>query len=131
MTQAEILLVLLSWAQNLSGYPMQPVPEVLFRPHTFFVQRACYNKECQVLGWYNDEGIVYIDEIYRNLEDDFASSLIVHEFTHYLQDKSGYWGKMTCEKRISREREAYFVQNQYIERVLSFTMRIAPKKVWC
>ena len=132
MTQAEILLVLLGWAQHLSGYPMQPVPPVQFEPHSFFVEHACFNVECSVEGWYNDMGVIFIDEKYRDrLEDGYPSSLVVHEFVHYLQHKSGYWKNMTCEKRLSREREAYFVQNQYIEKVLSFTARIPPKPVWC
>ena len=132
MTQAEILLVLLSWASHLSGYPMQPVPELHFRPHSFFVEHACNGKECTVVGWYTDDEIVYIDDIYRgNLEDAYPSSLVVHEFVHYLQHKSGYWRNMTCEKRLSREREAYYVQGEYTAKVTGHILRSNPYPVSC
>ena len=92
MGTPEILLVLLSWAQHLSGYPMQEVPPVRFVSHAYLVEHACKKKECHVVGWYNDQSVVYIDEAFNDLEDGFASSLAVHELVHYLQDKSGYWG---------------------------------------
>ena len=133
MDKAEILFILLKWAAALSGYDMQEVPQVERVSHAYLVEHACYNVECNVVGWYNDQSIVYIDEKYASFEDGFVSSLIVHEFTHYLQHKDGYWHQtlMTCEKFIAREREAYFVQNQYIEKNLATTSKVAPKPVSC
>lgn len=133
MSKAEILLVLLNWAAHLSGYDMQPVPPVKLVTHEWLVEHACYRKECHVVGWYNDTGVVFIDEAYSNLEDGFTSSLLVHEFVHYLQHKSGYWHRtpMDCNKRVSREREAYAIQNRYIERVLATPMQVMPAPVFC
>ena len=85
---------------------MAEPPEIQLKPHSFFVEHACGGRECNVLGWYNDKGIVYIDERYNDFEDSFTSSLIVHEFVHYLQPED----MDSCE----REREAYYVQNRYI-----------------
>ena len=127
----ELLLVLLSWTQHLSGYPMQTVPPVYYRPHSFFVENACYGKQCRVQGWYNDTGIVYIDEAFKTDDSAFVSSLVVHEFTHYLQHKSGDWNDVSCSSRVVREREAYYVQNRYILTMHDQSIRIAPKKVWC
>ncbi len=129
--QAETLLILLSWARMLSGYPGQPLPPVEFVSHEYLVTHACYNVECNVRGWYNDTGTVYIDEDYSDLTDGFTASLVVHEFTHYLQHKSGSWPHATCEARVSREREAYFVQQQYIDRALTFNVRIMPMNRGC
>ena len=109
-----ILAILLSWASHLSGYPMpSEPPEIRFEQHAFFVENVCSGKECKVVGWYNDADIVYIDEQYRDIEGGFASGLVVHEFTHYLQHKSGAFESLSCEDSIRREREAYYVQNRY------------------
>ena len=115
-----ILVILLSWASHLSGYPMpSEPPEIRFEQHAIFVENACGGKECNVVGWYNDADVVYIDERYSDIEDGFATSLVVHEFTHYLQHKSGAFESQSCEDSISREREAYYVQNLYLIEALA------------
>ena len=114
MELVDILAILLSWASHLSGYPMPPEPpEIRFEQHEFFVENVCGGKECNVVGWYNDADVVYIDQQYRDIESGFASGLVVHEFTHYLQHKSGAFESLSCEDSIVREREAYDVQNRY------------------
>ena len=97
---------------------MAELPEVQFKEHEFFVQYACGGKECRVVGWYNDSGIVYIDKRYRDIDRSFASSLVVHEFTHYLQSAD----MDPCE----REKEAYHVQNRYLAEALLRIDRIRP-----
>ncbi|MBA3564143.1 MAG: hypothetical protein H0W33_09085 [Gammaproteobacteria bacterium] len=107
--------ILLTWAVHLSNYPAPShPPQIQFQPHSFFVERVCANKECRAVGWYNDEGIVYIDEIYRDTDSEFAQSLVVHELVHYLQHMSGKYDSYSCEDSIAREREAYYIQNEYI-----------------
>ncbi len=128
----EILLILLSWASHLSGYPAAAdPPEVRFEPHEFFVENVCGGKECKVVGWYNDSDVVYIDEQYLSVQSGFASSLIVHEFTHFLQHKSQAFQSQSCEDSVSREREAYYVQNLYIIEALASTNMIMPGTTAC
>jgi hypothetical protein len=127
-----ILAILLSWASHLSGYPLPAeTPEVRFESHPFFVENVCGGNECNVVGWYNDADVVYIDERYRNLEGGFASGLVVHEFTHYLQHKSGDFQSLSCEDSIEREREAYHVQNRYIIEALARIDTIIPSHTTC
>jgi hypothetical protein len=110
----------MSWAVHLSGYlAPNEIPEVRFEQHSFFVENVCGGDSgCKAEGWYNDTGVVYIDEKHRDLNGAFASSLAVHEFTHYLQDQN----MNPCE----REREAYHVQNRYLAEALLRIDRIAP-----
>lgn len=111
----ETLVVLLAWASHLSGIPAPDSPPVIeYRPHEFFVENACLKKECKAVGWYNDKGVVYIDERYKDDDGAFASSLIVHEFTHYLQHATGKYDSDSCADSIWREREAYAVQQRYL-----------------
>lgn len=127
-----ILAILLSWASHLSGYPTpNEPPEVRFEQHAFFVENVCGGSECNVVGWYNDSAIVYIDERYRDIESGFASGLVVHELTHYLQDKSGNFESLSCEDSIAREREAYHVQNRYIIEALARIDTILPSHATC
>jgi|GEM_PF-1202230 len=103
----------LNWAIHLSRYerPAQ-FPKVVFVPHTFLVESACYGVECNVLGWYNDTGVVYIDERFLNDDSLFSSSLIVHEMIHFLQHQSGEYTP-SCLDVAAREKEAYWVQQEY------------------
>jgi len=110
-----LLPILLSWAVTLSGYEAPAtVPEVRYEPHSFFVENVCGGKECKAVGWYNDRDIVYIDEKYAEGEDGFATSLVVHELTHFLQHHSGHFDSHSCPDSLTREREAYRVQNDYL-----------------
>ena len=112
---ADSIAVLLGWAVHLSAYPKpEKPPRVQFKPHSFFTANACSGRECKAVGWYNDKGIVYIDERLRNAESMFARSLFVHEFVHYLQDLSGNFDSNSCPDIVMREREAYAVQRDYV-----------------
>ena len=127
-----IFVILLSWASYLSGYPMPAdLPEVRFEQHAFFVENVCGGSECNVVGWYNDADVVYIDEQYRNVESQFGTSLVVHEFTHYLQHKSDAFDSLSCEDSVAREREAYYIQNRYIIAALATVQMIRPRPTSC
>ena len=128
----EVYAILLSWAAHLSGYPMPAdidMPEIQFEQHAFFVQNACYGKECNVIGWYNDTGVVYIDEEYKTV-DGFNGSIVVHEFVHFLQDESGTFGS-SCDDFIAREHEAYAVQNQYLMEATTVLRRAGSLVAGC
>jgi hypothetical protein len=122
--EAEIYSALLSWAVKLSGYERPAkAPVVEFVPQAFFDAHACGGRSCHVWGWYPNTGknVVYVHESVRDLIDDasdpkslLAASIIVHEFTHYLQAARRGFGRYTCEEALGLEREAYNVQNAYL-----------------
>ena len=115
---------LLSWAVMLSGYPRPTTtPTVEFVAQEFFNENACHHRECHVWGWYPNTGhdVIYVHEAVRELMADssdqrslLAASIIVHEFTHYLQAAKRGFAAYRCEEAIELEREAYGVQNAYI-----------------
>ncbi|HET9642674.1 MAG TPA: hypothetical protein VFP68_04835 [Burkholderiaceae bacterium] len=121
----EIYKILLSWAVTLSGYPApaQP-PEVVKKPHSFFVENACNKRECKVLGWYAGGRNLYIDEGLDPQTDLLGSSIVVHEMVHYLQavargddalkNGAAYSSMPSCQQIVSWEREAYGVQREFI-----------------
>jgi hypothetical protein len=122
--ETELYNGLLDWAVKLSGYPRPAVrPTVEFVPQQFFNDNACGGKQCRVWGWYPNTGkaIVYVHEAARELIADgsdprglLAASIIVHEFTHYLQAANRAFARYQCEEALGLEREAYTVQNAYI-----------------
>lgn len=126
----ETIAVLLGWAVHLSSYSMPDIPpQVEYRPHSFFVEHVCQSERCRTLGWYNNEGIVYLDDRLRDRDDNFTRSLLVHEFIHYLQDKSGRYNNTNCADHVRREREAYAIQREYMARAygrVAFIRMVLP-----
>jgi hypothetical protein len=122
----EIYSALLGWATRLSGYPLPAVkPKVQFVSQEFFNENVCHRKSCYVWGWYPNTGqhIVYVHEAVRALIADasnemslLAASIIVHEFTHYLQAANRGFAPYRCEEALRLEREAYGVQAAYMVR---------------
>jgi hypothetical protein len=122
--EEELYAGLLSWAVMLSEYPWPTTtPTVEFVPQEFFNENACHHRECRVWGWYPNTGhdVVYVHEAVRELMADgsdqrslLAASIIVHEFTHYLQAAKRGFAAYRCEEAVELEREAYGVQNAYI-----------------
>ncbi len=119
MDSEQMIAVLLSWTVHLSQYPLPDNPPIVeYQPHEFFVKHACHdNEKCRVAGWYNNNGIVYIDERVKEQDDAFTRSLYVHEFTHYLQDLSGKYDPDSCDDLMRREHEAYSIQRQYLNKI--------------
>ncbi len=116
---AKLIAVLLSWTVNLSSYPHPgQAPEIIYKPHQFFIETVCKgHKKCRAVAWYDNKGIIYLDDRMKNNTDAFTRSVVVHEMVHYLQDISGNYENMDCNLHTKREREAYSVQRQYLNKI--------------
>lgn len=110
----ELYAVLFQWALKLSGYPDAPMPEVVRASHAFFVENACHGFECKVFGWYEGGNRIYVDEREDLQGSMLGSSIVVHEFVHYLQRTTHPELRLTCEQFIAWEHEAYNVQQSYL-----------------
>jgi hypothetical protein len=121
---AETYAGLLGWAVKLSGYPEPASPPVVeFVPQEFFNEHACGGTRCRVWGWYPNTGkkVVYVHDAARELIKDgsdpkslLAASIVVHEFTHYLQAVNRGFAPYECTEAVKLEHEAYSVQNAYL-----------------
>ena len=121
--ETELYAGLLDWAIALSGYPHPAtMPSVEFVPQGYLRAKACGGNSCRVWGWYPKDGsVVYVHEAARELINDgsdpkslLAASIVVHEFTHYLQAVHRGFAPYDCREALRLEREAYTVQNAYI-----------------
>jgi hypothetical protein len=118
----ELLAILMSWAATLAGYsrPITP-PEIVMVPHSYLVAEACGGRECRVLGWYARGQRIFLDERLDPESSLFASSIVVHEMVHYLQQQSGRFEEgFSCDSALAREREAYAVQREFLLRSGAF-----------
>lgn len=114
----ELYAVLMSWAITLTGYqvPAQP-PEVVTVPSSYLIQAACGGEQCKVLGWFPPGRRIYLDERLDPKDNLFASSVVVHEMVHYLQQEAGKFGDArSCENALAMEREAYAAQREFLLR---------------
>jgi hypothetical protein len=114
----ELYAILLSWAITLSGYSAPAnQPEIAMAPHSYLVDAACAGRECKVLGWFPPGETIYLDNRLDPMESVYASSILVHELVHFLQQQSGRLeAKYSCETALAMEREAYGVQREFLLR---------------
>lgn len=116
----ELMAALTSWAVLLSGYPAPAVqPELALVDHAWLVAHACGGRECRVYGWYPHDGgnTVYLDGALDPEGNLLATSVVVHEITHLLQQSAGAFAEPAgCAGAMALEREAYAVQREFLHR---------------
>ncbi len=114
----ELFAILMSWAAALSGYSRPATqPEIVMVPHSYLVAEACGGRECKVLGWYPPGQKIFLDDRLDPVASLYASSIVVHEMVHLLQQQSGRFEEgYSCDSAIRREREAYAVQREFLLR---------------
>jgi len=118
-----LLKLVLTWLVTITGYTLPAnLPNVQFEPHSFFVEKVCGGKECPATGWYNDAGIIFLDQLYQTVlsENSYpakpdrshaeAVSVLGHEAVHYLQDLSGKYTEKSCKNFLAREEQAFYAQ---------------------
>jgi hypothetical protein len=119
----ELLTILMSWTVSLSGYaPPSANPDIVMTSHSYLVAQACGGHECEVLGWYPPPGgTIFLDDRLDPTNSLYASSIVVHEMVHFLQQQSGrFEASADCTSNLAREREAYAVQREFLLRSGAF-----------
>jgi hypothetical protein len=74
-------------------------------------------RECQVLGWYPHGQKISLDGRLDPANSLYASSIVMHEMVHFLQEQSGRFEEsVDCASTLERERESYAVQREFLLR---------------
>lgn len=115
---ADLVAELFATIKLLSGYP---VPERLPEIHIVSpaeIQRLVCKRDCGVKAFYLPDRGVFVSESIGSLDDAFGRSVLLHELVHHVQHLSGRFDIVTdaCDRWFSKEREAYQVQNAYLQR---------------
>jgi hypothetical protein len=115
MISAKLVATLLTAISGYTGYaiPGDP-PHITALPHDVLAQQVC-GGPCQVFGFTFPDGRIVIDEALVVGTDPVATSILVHELTHFLQVRSiARPQPVTCRIWNDREREAFSVQTRWL-----------------
>jgi hypothetical protein len=115
MISGKLIAALLTSISGYTGYaiPGEP-PRIVSLPHDMLAQRVC-GRPCHVLGFTLPDGEIVMDEALDIGEDAVATSILVHELTHFLQIKSvAHPHPIDCRTWNEREREAFDVQARWL-----------------
>jgi hypothetical protein len=102
----------------LSGYPIpDTLPEVHVVPPTQIHSMLCKGKPCGIKAFYLPDRGIFVSDTVDPSQDTFARSILLHELVHHVQHLSGRFDRIgdQCDRWFSKEREAYQVQNAYLQ----------------
>jgi hypothetical protein len=111
----KLVSALLVQVSQLTGYsiPGEP-PRIHPMSHADLAEEVC-GKPCGIIAFTTPQGEILIDEALMIGRDPAATSILVHELTHFLQIRSAPTNiAMSCEIWSDREREAYDVQYAWL-----------------
>lgn len=115
------------WAVTLTGYTDPgSLPEVSAVSKTHLAESVCEGDYCTAVAYYDsDSQTIFYDERMELAEDHGARGFIVHEMVHYLQHQHGILDDDSdCENRVLLEREAYRVQQYFLQEHKQDTFQI-------
>tara|TARA_A100000164_G_C21767825_1_gene704880 strand:- start:99 stop:692 length:594 start_codon:yes stop_codon:yes gene_type:complete len=118
----ETIKVLFTAISDLSKYNVpSEFPELVFVSHKKINKPNC-EPNCRVLGRYVGGKEIHLNEKLDPEKNLFDRSILLHEMVHYLQEleNPGEINKLAnkidkCEVWFKREREAYDIQESYLE----------------
>jgi hypothetical protein len=115
MISTKLVLTLLVGISGYTGYAIPgELPQITALSHDDLAQQVC-GRPCDVFGFTLPSGEILIDEALAVGSDPVATSILVHELTHFLQVKSdAHPQPVTCQLWRDREREAFDVQARWL-----------------
>ncbi|MBP6097488.1 MAG: hypothetical protein KBF58_08960 [Methyloversatilis sp.] len=123
MASSAVIAHLFSVAVTLSGYPGMPeadLPLVRLMEPSALIEEACADDTpgCdKLVAVYDRERHQILMRSDLDLHDASDNSFLVHEFVHVLEARhKGALYQRDCEATLRSEREAYRVQNAYLDR---------------
>lgn len=111
----KLIASLLISISQMTGYavPGDP-PRIHPMSRAALADQVC-GKPCGIIAFTTPEGEILIDESLMIGRDPAATSILVHELTHFLQIRAAVTPVATsCKVWSEREREAYDVQYRWL-----------------
>lgn len=127
MISAKLIASLLTAIAGYTGYAIPVVaPEIIAIPQSELAEQVC-SRPCGVLAFTTPEGRILVDDSLHIGTDPVATSILVHELTHFMQlhahakhdPHTASRGAtlhlpLDCQDWGARESEAYYVQLQWL-----------------
>jgi hypothetical protein len=130
MIPGTLVATLLTAISGYTGYavPGEP-PHIVALPHDALAQRVC-GRPCPVLGFTLPNGEILIDDSLQIGSNPAATSILVHELTHFLQIRSvAHPAPLDCLQWNAREREAFEAQARWLrdntDSIRAFSVQMA------
>jgi len=113
----ELVAELFAAIRLITGYP---VPDILPDVHVVppaEIQAMLCKGPCGIKAFYLPGRGIFVSENEDPTRDAFTRSILLHELVHHAQHLSGRFEAITepCDRWFSKEREAYQVQNSYLQ----------------
>ena len=115
MISDSLVAALLTAISGYTGYaiPGDP-PHITVLSHEALTQQVC-GRPCQVFGFTSPNGEIVVDAALKIGSDPVATSILVHELTHFLQIRSvAHPQPVDCRIWNDREREAFEAQTRWL-----------------
>ncbi|MEK0081782.1 hypothetical protein [Benzoatithermus flavus] len=114
---AALVAQLLATASSLSGYPPpSALPRVTVAPVAEIAAIGCRGA-CGAQGSYDPQRGILLSDRLDPAGDVRSRAVLLHEIVHHLQDIHGAFADLRpCERFLARERQAYAVENRYLQR---------------
>lgn len=115
MISNALVVALLTSISGYTGYAIPgELPHITPMSHAALAERVC-GRPCGIIGFTLPSGEILIDETLSIGGDPAATSILVHELTHFLQMHSvAHPAPMDCGQWQAREREAFDVQFRWL-----------------
>jgi len=104
--------------EALSDYPApETLPPVFLLSQNLIEAKVC-EEPCNVTAAYVPREGIYLAENLDPVHKPRDRAALLHELVHYLQQGHPKFAHMKpCERERAKEREAYAIQNAYLERI--------------
>jgi hypothetical protein len=125
-----LVATLLATIAQYTGYAIPGTPpEIEQISHSVLEATYCH-RPCKILGLTTPEGVILLDDKLAIGKDPAATSILVHELTHFLQRANASSGTtVNCQLWAERESEAYDVQYRWLREkspsILSFSQSLS------
>ena len=111
----ELVESLLDTITRMSDYQKPNITPRVSKVSRAEIERTICSGPCPVKAWHLPETGIFIDDSLTPETNLVHRSILLHELVHFLQEVNGVGAGMDeCSRWLHREREAYWLQNQYL-----------------
>lgn len=130
MIPQALVATLLATIAQYTGYAIPGTPPDIEQISHRQLEAAYCHRPCNILGLTTPDGVILLDDKLAIGKDPAATSILVHELTHFLQRANASRGTpVNCKVWAERESEAYDVQYRWLREkspsILSFSQSLS------
>ena len=111
----ELVDSLLDTIARMSNYRKPDITPRVSKVSRAEIERTICGGPCPVKAYHLPQAGIFLDDSLTPETNLVHRSILFHELVHFLQDVNGEYASLDeCGRWLEREREAYWLQNQYL-----------------